>query len=418
MRPAFQHQGPSTNCVIGQLELGWVSCTAYAMAMLIDAATDGRQRPKGCKVRRLIRPEDTVRGLTLGQVATVAEEAFGVPIALRAGPNVISVAGAVRRLRAGRGFVLQGNNLAWGMGDVNHAVYVHEVRGGTDEAPEDGLLYDPQRRHERWMPWSKILAFGAALRMDDGRPLGPNVLYAGFAPRPTTRVATAEAPAGASPAALAAPDRGPSPPRVVLRFGAKKLPKPDRTVAQPPRGRLVNVRGTPKSLARSTVVDTLAKGEAFVAHQRTRGVTPPGAASATWYGNRDGTQWVHLSGLRRIGPDVRARGAGGLGIQPLLPPGDHPADHGVDPVDEPAALDPSDPGAAVPAPTDALEEAPGRDDMDPDIANDAIDEAGVAPVITAAASDPDPAAPEAAFPGRPLTDAEIDALSADDDPDD
>ena len=414
MRPAFQHQGPAGNCVIDGLALGWTSCTAYSMAMLIDAATDGARRPKGCRVRQLIRPEDTVRGLTLGQVAAVAEGSYGVAIALRTGPDAISVASAVKRIRGGRGFVLQGNNVAWGMGDVNHAVYVHEVRGGTDDEPDEGLLYDPQRRHERWMAWSRILAFGAALRMDDGRPLGPGLLYAGFAPRPGSSTPTP--PAGAATvAAAAAAHAAPAPPRVVLRFGAKKLPKPDRTVAHPPRRRLVNVRNTPKSLARSSVVDTLAAGEAFVVHQRTHGVKPPGAASATWYGNRDGSAWVHVSGLRRIGPDPKPRGPGGVGLAPLAPPGELPEDPAVDPIDEPAALDPADPGAAAPPPTAALEVAPGREDLDPDIANDDVDETGAAPPTPIATSDPDPAAIEAAFPGRPLTAAEIDAQSADGD---
>jgi len=409
MRPAFQHQGPSTNCIIGGKELGWTSCTAYAMAMLIDAATDGRVRPKGCAVRRLIRPADTVKGLTLGQVAAVAAAAFGVPIALRTGPNIISVAGAVRRIRAGRGFVLQGNNLAWGMGDVNHAVYVHEVRGGSDAAPAEGLLYDPQRRHERWMAWPRLLAFGAALRMDSGRPLGPGVLYAGFAPRDQAVALPVAAPA--APAA----DRVLAPPRVTLRFRARRLRKPDRTVAHPPRGRQVNVRSNPKSLVRATVVDTLARGEVFVAFQRTRGAVPPGAASSMWYGNRDGTQWVHVSGLRSIDPLPRPRGAGGLGIAPPVPP-DDPTDPELEPVDVPAALDPAGAADEGPAPVDALEEAPGRDDLDPDIANDPIDVAGGA-AMPVAASDPDPAPDDAAFAGRPLTDDEIDALAADaDDP--
>jgi len=291
MRPAFQHQGPDTNCVIEGIALGWCSCTAYAMAMLIDAATEGRHRPKGCAVRRLVKPRDLDKGLNLSQVSAVAQGAFGVPIAVRTGPNAISVDSAVKQARRGRGFVLQGNNVAWNKGTGDHAVYIHEVRGGTDLAPAEALLYDPQRSHERWIPWPRALAFAAALRLNPSgtRVLGPGRLYAGFAPAPMT-------PAEHAARGATVIDDG-----VELAFGASRLPHPDRTRGNPPRGRLVIVRSTPLSLAGSNIVEHLSDGELFVAYQRTQGVKPPGAASATWFGNKDATWWVHVSGLRRIG---------------------------------------------------------------------------------------------------------------------
>jgi hypothetical protein len=289
MRPAFQHQGPKGNCVIAEKKLGWLSCTAYAMAMLIDAATDGAHRPKGCHVRRLVRPRDVVKGLTLSQVAEVAEGTFRVPIAVRTGSNAITVESALKRVRGGRGFVLQGNNLGWGKGDVNHAIYVHAVRDGTAARPKEALVFDPQRQHERWIAWAKVLGFAEALRFDNGRTLGPDLFYAGFAPKPMT-------PAERASRGATAVDDG-----VELVFGARRLPRPDRTRANPAAGRLVNVRSTPRSLSRSTVVETLGDGALFVAYQKTRGVRPPGAASSTWFGNRDGTWWIHVSGLRRIG---------------------------------------------------------------------------------------------------------------------
>jgi hypothetical protein len=304
-RPAFQHQGPATNCVIDGNQLGWKSCTAYAMAMLIDAATDGTKRPKGCMVRRLVRPTDVTKGLFLSQVAAVAELEFGLPISVRTGPNAVSVAKATEQIRRGRGFLLQGNNLGFGLGDVNHAIYVHEVRGGTPERPDEALVFDPQRMHERWMPWGTVLAFGAELRVGEpARPLGPARLYAGF-PRIPVRPHGALAKAHPQPMAAAAAAH----PVVVtnavaLRFGATKLPHRDRTVAHPPPGRLVNVRRTPRNLARQFIVDTLPTGAPFIAFQRLDdGVRPPGAPTRTWFGNRDGTQWVHESGLRMIGGD-------------------------------------------------------------------------------------------------------------------
>lgn len=289
MRPAFQHQGPKSNCVIAARHLGWVSCTAYAMAMLIDAATDGARRPKGCRVRRLVKPRDIVEGLTLSQVADVAEARFGVQIAVRTGSNAITVESALKRLRGGRGFVLQGNNLGWGKHEVNHAIYVHALRGGTAANPAEALVYDPQRQHERWIAWPKVLGFAAALRFDDGRRLGEGLFYAGFAPKPMT-------PAEHASRGATIVDDG-----VELVFGATRLPRPDRTRANPPPGRMVNVRSTPKRLSRSTVVETLADGALFTAYQKTRGIKPPGAASATWFGNRDGTWWIHVSGLRKVG---------------------------------------------------------------------------------------------------------------------
>jgi hypothetical protein len=167
---------------------------------------------------------------------------------------------------------------------------VHEVRGGTAERPEKALVYDPQRKHERWIDWPLVVGFGAALRLSNHHALGEGVFYAGFAPKPLTAADIAT--------------RGPVHPAgdgVELGFGAQKLPRPDRTVAHAPRGRLVNVRDTPRSLADGHVVETLRKGDPFVAFQKTSGVKPPGAASRTWFGNKDATQWIHVSGLRKIG---------------------------------------------------------------------------------------------------------------------
>ena len=136
------------------------------------------------------------------------------------------------------------------------------------------------------------MAFGAALRMDNGSVLGPGVLYAGFAPKPMTPHQRA------SRGAVAAGDG------VELMFHARKLPHPDRTVVHAPRGRMVNVRSSPLSLSESTLIEKIAKGTVFIAFQQTRGVRPPGAASAMWFGDRDGTHWIHVSGLRRIGGDT------------------------------------------------------------------------------------------------------------------
>ena len=106
-RPVFQRQGPATNCKIAGKQLGWESCTAYSMAMGIDAFTGGRQRPSGCKIREATG--DTVGGLTLRQVADAAQSRYGIRVAVRSGGTTIAPEKAARLIRAGRGFVLQGN---------------------------------------------------------------------------------------------------------------------------------------------------------------------------------------------------------------------------------------------------------------------------------------------------------------------
>jgi hypothetical protein len=291
-RPAFQHQGPDSNCVIDGARLGWLSCTAYAMAMLIDAATEGATRPKGCQVRRRVQPRDIDQGLTLGQVAAVAERHYDVAVSVRTGPNAIQVARAVRHIQNGRGFLLQGNNEAFGLRPVNHAIYVHEVRGGTPEVPDEALVFDPQRSHEHWMPWATILEFGAGLRFDPAgvRRVGHRRLYAGFMPRPLT------------PEEVRVEPPVPAADGVKLRFRATRLPRRTRTRATPPARRRVNVRSTPRRLDRDAIVDLLGPGDLFVAYQRVDdGARPSGVASRVWLGNKEGTEWVHVSGLRRVG---------------------------------------------------------------------------------------------------------------------
>jgi hypothetical protein len=270
------------------------------MAMLIDAATGGEHQPTGCRIRKLVSPEDTEGGLMLSQVAPVAEEAFGVRVAVRTGVRAVPVDVAIRRLRNGRGFVLQGNNVVFpGHGTANHAVYVHEARGidpDRPDRPRAALVYDPARGAEQLWAWRKVEAFGAALFLNDSgtRRLGKGRLYAGFGPRRPTR------------AELKALDDA-APPRrhgsgVRLRFKAKAIEDgPRRYRADPPPGKEIIIRRRPNRLDADDIVDTLGPGERFVGWQRlAHGAQPPGSARTVWIGNRDGTEWVHRSGLRRV----------------------------------------------------------------------------------------------------------------------
>jgi hypothetical protein len=294
VRPVFQHQGPASNCTIDGLELGWLSCTAYAMAMLIDAATNGEQRPKGCTIRRKVTPKDTDGGLCLRQVADVAAKEYGVVVSVRTGKHAVTTKKATEQVVKGRGFLLQGNNEAFkDKGNGDHAIWVNEVRGGSPTEPEEALVYDPQREHEVWIKWTKVLAFGAALHLNPTgtRKLGPGFLYAGFPPaRPT-------------PAEMAALPSAIIESGVHLRFDAKLTKRqPDRVRGLAPAGRKVNVRRRPDSLAKKDIVDTLDDHELFLAYQRTtKGLKPGGSNSRVWFGNKDGTLWVHESGLAHIG---------------------------------------------------------------------------------------------------------------------
>jgi hypothetical protein len=292
-RPAFQHQGPDSNCVIDDVKLGWLSCTAYAMAMLIDANSE--QRPKGCRVRRLVAPQNVEGGLTLDQVADVAEQHFDVRIQRRTPSfhGAIPVERLARRISRGWGFVLQGNNTGFvGKGSANHAIYVHEVRGGTPDEPREALIFDSQRHQPTWVPWRRVVAFGEALRPreDVAVTIPAGRVYAGFGPEPQHDGETDE------------DEDEMDDSDVQLRFGATALAAPDRLRADPPPGKRTNVRDTPRRLEPMHIVRTLGMGDPFVAFQKvTDGAVPPGARRGVWFGNRSGSRWVHRSGVRGVG---------------------------------------------------------------------------------------------------------------------
>ena len=311
-RPKFQKQGPRTNCVLKKRQLGFKSCTAYAMAMGIDAFTGDGDPPSGCAVRK--RTKDFDEGLNLSQVAEVAQRHYGVRVTVRTGGNTISPASAATQCRKGRGFVLQGNTAALTgrlrvtKRGANHAVWVNEVRGeGPDGAPLEALVYDPMADGQRgrpkgqqFWPWPTVLAFAAGLTFEHTNrktkkvtltKLGPGRFYAGFVPRPRVEPDTGKRVAVKTVA------------EVVLFKNAKRTtPFPDRTRANPPMGRRVNIRSRPDRIVPGDIVDRVPNGALFIAYQVIEdGKRPPGSKSGTWYGNRTGTEWIHESGLRRIG---------------------------------------------------------------------------------------------------------------------
>lgn len=301
-RPVAQHQGPATHCVIHGRALGWLSCTAYAMAMGVDRATLGRKRPSGCDIRHVTG--DTTGGLTLPQVAHAASVEYGVAVEVHIGSSVCTPAYAAAQCAKGRGFLLQGNTkplvgTAYKSTNtgVNHAVWVNEVRGGTRTEPKEAYVYDPAADGRRdmahapqWWPWSLVKKFAAALRPwgdGDRRTLGTNRFYVGFVHATPVTGATTTSTSTA----------------VSLRYGAARTkPFPDRMRIKVAAGRRANVRTRPDRLRSGDIAARLPADALFVAYQRvTNGAKPVGSTSRVWYGNRTGNRWVHISGLKNIG---------------------------------------------------------------------------------------------------------------------
>lgn len=293
-RPLFQPQLPDSRCIIDGKHLGGESCTAYAMAMLIDRATLGQTRPSGCAVRR--KTGDTSGGLTLPQVANAARE-YGVEVAVRTGSNTISPGAALTQLRNGRPIVLQGGtkpllgtNLRSTAGAINHAVFLNEGRDWRDDGyPDEVYVYDPAAdgrdrtyhvdQGPTWWPLAYVLKFAAALQPwgeDDPRVLGPGRWYAGIGPD--------------------------TEPHVILRYGGRKTsPFPDKMRAINPPGAAdrVSVRSRPDRNLAGDITRYLEPGDLFTAYQRTVGVVKHG--SNIWYGNQSGTEWVPGGGMKYEG---------------------------------------------------------------------------------------------------------------------
>lgn len=282
-RPIVQHQGPACSCNIDGLCVGWLSCSAYAMAMGIDKSSLGIHTPSGCTVRRYTG--DKSGGLTLPQVAAVASNQYHLPVEVHTGSNVARPAYVLAECRKGRGFLLQGNTKALlgtpnqsTAGGVNHAVWVNEIR-----ANGDALVFDPAADGRKrgyfvdtspsWWPWKRVEAFAAALRPwgdGDPRTLGAGWMYVGL--------------------------MSDTEPHVLLRFGARRTrPFPDRTRAHGP----AHVHSSPTT-GKASVVGSLTDGDLYIAYQvTTKGESFEG--SRTWYGDVNGKRWVNSRRLSHEG---------------------------------------------------------------------------------------------------------------------
>lgn len=279
----FQPQGPANNCVIDGKQLGWSSCTGYAMAMATDQGSANRVVKTGCDFRK--STHDTTGGTTLPQNAPYAE-ANGVSVAVRVGSNTLSPEAAWNMLWEGRGIVVQGNTKALlntthrSTGTaVNHAVFASRVR--VNAGKREVAVYDPAADGRKagwgtadqgpsWWPWERLLAFAAALKPwgeNDSRVLGPGKWYCAVFPDTN--------------------------PHAHYKYGGtKSSPFPDRTRINRTAGQWAYKSpyyGTANRVRRYSDDDL------FVGYQYS---TKDGRK---WVGNHDGTEWIPAGNLRHVG---------------------------------------------------------------------------------------------------------------------
>lgn len=288
------NEGPSESCMIGGKALGWTNCSPASVAMGISRSTAHAQNPDDCTLRRLTG--DTTGGTTLGQYEAIARR-YGVEMEVRTSSRACTPQYAAGQLRT-RGFALQGDagqlvgtpHRVTG-GRVNHCVWVNAGRGwhiGPQGVliPSEVHVWDPAadgklssfgRRAQgpQWWTWALLLQFASHLHPwgeGDERILGPGKFYAALFPATEPHV------------------------HLTYSGSVRTSPFPRKfTVHSPTTGRKVNVRRGPSQ--RYDVVTKLATGASFIAYQQ----NPKGQSldgSSLWYGDHNGTLWVHSSGVR------------------------------------------------------------------------------------------------------------------------
>jgi hypothetical protein len=266
-----------------------LNCTCAAAAMCVDRSSIGKRRTTGAEVRRLTG--DTSGGTRLTQVDAALNK-MGVNLDVR---TPMSLPAYFQAIHDGRGTILQGASRAtrgtkWQASETfggNHAWYIGEGRGwrllSGYQTPTDLLVHDPLADGRRagiarspfWVPRYIVERFARLLDLDgNGNLLGPGRAYAALT-RDTE-------------------------PHVHLAFnGRPTSPFPDRTRAVAPAGKRVNVHYRPDTKA-STVIETLADDELFIAYQ----VTDQGESfrgSRRWYGDHQGSRWIHAARLSHEG---------------------------------------------------------------------------------------------------------------------
>lgn len=281
-KPVFQPEGAESPC--SGIDV-WTQCTPLSFGMAADATTLGTWRPSGCAIRK--RTGDTVGGTTLRQCADAVMSMHGMSVTTYTGPNVITPERLAAYIRAGHKVVVQGGAGAMlgtsqqsTAGDVNHAIEINSVWGGTTVGvPAFAEVNDPAANGRKrsyhvdqgpstW-PWSLVLKFISWLRPNGpGSPrLGSGKVYAGIFPD--------------------------SEPHVRLYAGARKTKSfPDFTRANKRR---VGIYSSPNG-AHKYSVD---KDTPLYLYQFVNG--PSAWGSTLWGGNDDGTEWVPIGAIRYFG---------------------------------------------------------------------------------------------------------------------
>lgn len=186
--PTFQAQNPA----ISHYALGWLSCTSFATAMMIDFDTLGAKRPSGGAVRTLCKnPDgtpDRTGGTNLQQNDTAALNGWGVNLAT---VYRLPWADFAKKIDAGCGAILQGwyNPIANSRFDAgngfreNHALAVPPSWKGLDPLA-DGRYSNVYKYHGEPYPKALLRDFAGKLNLSGDprlyRPLGAGLVYASF----------------------------------------------------------------------------------------------------------------------------------------------------------------------------------------------------------------------------------------------
>lgn len=253
-----------------------LNCTCASAAMALDRHTIGAHKSTGAYVRALTG--DTSGGTTLAQVDAALIKRWSVNLDVE---YRLSFDAFQSRIQAGQGAILQGweavtrgtrwqasetfgGNHAWFVNDYNSSGFL--VYDPLADGRRRGIATSPMR-----IPRSVVREWAGKLDVSDPaepyRAIGLGYVYAAFTKD--------------------------TEPHVHLAYGGVRTkPFPDRTRVNVSAG---SMRSAPR-LADKYRVRKLVKGELFVAFQ----VTTSGESyngSRKWYGNHDGTRWVHAARL-------------------------------------------------------------------------------------------------------------------------
>ncbi|HEY6057558.1 MAG TPA: hypothetical protein VIV06_05960 [Candidatus Limnocylindrales bacterium] len=350
-RPVFQLRRDPAH--LDGSNLGSVNCGPSAAATLVEFATCGAKRTSGAAVRELTN--DTVGGTTISVLAAALKAGFGVEIDVNTGP----FEGVTRALMAGRGVTLSGSSevtrgtpfQASETFDGNHQWALTDSRR-DDRGQLELLVFDPLADGRRrgiatspmWMPVELVREFAGKL---DLRSQAEKQ-----ARRPRRPLGEGRATYGVTEAVTCGPVGQPAG-DVPLHTGASLVNGQagrDRVVKVP----VARIREEPTTA--SAIVGRKRAGEAFRSFQVVKGQRVAG--SAVWFGDRNGTRWMHASLFRDLTEEVAEPGLDELGEDPAAAAApDAVEDQGVedemlegteDGIDEQTTDDPALGGATQP----------------------------------------------------------------------